>query len=97
MKRSNRIVIRSYKVNIPAQFARITLEELGIDSSVEKDTDKTANGFQLIVDFDDAPLADEIIEQAKLYEKRFVTRAGKKAKKRIAVMRHLSKLWQYPN
>ena len=97
MKKSKRTVIRSYKVNLPAQFARITLEELGIDSSVEKNTNRKLSTFQLKVGFDDAPLAHEILGQAELYENQFTAQGNKQMEKRPDVIKRLSSLFSYPN
>jgi len=98
MNRIRKIIIRSFKSEVPAQFARITLSELGIDSRVKVHAFAPGREgrFRLIVDTKDASLAREILDQAEQYENLFLKRSSKR-KKKNSVFGRIAELLSSPN
>ena len=98
MDNPRKIAVRSFESEIPAQFARITLSELGIDARVKAHSLplNSEGRFKLIVDTRDASLAREILDQAEQNEKLFLKR-GSGNKKRSRVFGIISELLKSPN
>lgn len=98
MNRIDKIIVRSFNSKIPAQFAQITLTELGIDSSVKSRTlSRSSNSrYILMVDARDASLAKEILSQAEQYECLLLKhRPGKKRKNTL--FQKIAELLKFPN
>jgi hypothetical protein len=73
MENSRLIPIKTFDSEVPAQFARITLDKLGIRSVVRnngrlEDVLGLADDVELMVEHEDAKLANRILEQEERWQ-----------------------------
>ncbi|MBN1520908.1 MAG: hypothetical protein JW928_00120 [Candidatus Aureabacteria bacterium] len=91
LKQAQRMIIRQFPGEIPAQFARITLEELGIRSDIQKESNERLFpcNVQLLVGKDDANIADEILSRYERYQERLLRKCRKPAEGKIIVLKSI--------
>ena len=73
MKMTNRTILREFTIVLPALFAHIALDEIGIESSVEKEKTRfRKNRIYLLVNNKDAKAAEKILSCKENYEEALI-------------------------
>jgi hypothetical protein len=89
MEQAKKIAVRTYDRELPAQFARIALAEVGIDSELKTSASqgnrlaaRAEQPYSLLVPWDEAIIADEILSSSEACDSLFSGAACAKKKSR---------------